>query len=966
MDSNHTTAPQSSTLEIYKDAFAPQPRPRTRAWERSSVEARAPRLQGQKIWKKAAHKAPHDDKENFEAALVELEKGGAGMRKKQRIMGAKENINDAQWQLIQEGANVKVLLSPKKNGRQSLAAGNADALLVPRKRTNANHLITPRKPLRKVPNGIHPSTAPLELPAEPAIIISLSLETGTKPSETNHLNNEIVDDASRLPSPRTDNRTADTEHRTPEKPERRRKSLRKSTRRITQNEISEAMPSVPMNDNSSNSLSVVVWSAPAFKTFRATESISKIPNLSMEESISSPAEELVAQARVIELDQHISDERKVLSPTIVHKSLDGSLELDNDNASGNEHSEEPIDSPRHHPILKESSPALSQDSNLNNSTSSAKENTILTTSAADLESVTLESMENIAYNSTRAITPRSNKKTPQRGSRRSTRVSPIKSTTSSSQSAEMQAIVEARSLQQTASSSASHELDCLITEPENLTISQSSDSIPTELPDLQIARDLIAAYGNEDSIYGGCDPTEEENTCDSGVADSLPTSLEETSQTESDDSMEEGDVGNSNNLDSCFENPANETIEEVEQMPPTSVIQESHSHSQEIEFEHSNPNDEMDVDSTLMDMVIEDSELASPDVAQLATNMNQPLDLFPSVGKINTESSASELVREELVDETVEEHEVLELISLTTAEDRKSLEQEDSTEDVDATISTASTLALLEKNPSDSEPRPLVDHDDTDLLRDFVTRVKANKAAKAATGIPKRKRSLPHSPLRLPLGSEANSSPSASDAKDDEFDVSVESESSKKRRKHNDHSLDEDELTQPRSTRRSGRTRLPIKSPLAAPSFIPVRRLGQDGDNTVTLKRSEEKELAALTKVNTRKNKGTAVHPAQVLAKKAEEKDDPAARQRALKEVFDEKIQKKKETKKSKTVIWAEQLAQFQTDDKKVTAEEEADKEQPVVEEKKTAVKVGMRSKMSLGMAVNGTPAPKRKVRGRP
>jgi len=182
--------------------------------------------------------------------------------------------------------------------------------------------------------------------------------------------------------------------------------------------------------------------------------------------------------------------------------------------------------------------------------------------------------------------------------------------------------------------------------------------------------------------------------------------------------------------------------------------------------------------------------------------------------------------------------------------------------------------------------------------------------------------------------------------------------------------LGEDEATEPQSIRRSGRTRLPVKAaPLAAPSFIPVRRLGQDGDNTVTLRRSEEKELAALTRVNTRKNKGAAQLPVQVLAKQAEEKEDPASRQRALKEVFDEKAQRQKKGKKRKTVVWAEELAQFQTEEgKTVELEREPEKEKErtaPTEEKKNAVKVGVRSKMTLGMVVNGTPAPKRKMRGR-
>ena len=264
-------------------------------------------------------------------------------------------------------------------------------------------------------------------------------------------------------------------------------------------------------------------------------------------------------------------------------------------------------------------------------------------------------------------------------------------------------------------------------------------------------------------------------------------------------------------------------------------------------------------------------------------------------------------------------------------------------------------------------------HDETDMLRSFLTRVKANKAAKARSAIPKRKRSLPHSPLRLPLETaDANLSPSLND-KDElaEFDVSLPASSRYKRRKHSKHGQDDNnDAPEEKSIRRSGRTRLPMKlTPIPVPSFIPVRRLGQDGDSTVTLRRSE-KELAALTRVNTRKNKGGALRPLEVLAKKLDEKEDPASRQRALKEVFDEKAQRQKKGKKGKkgkSVVWAEELAQFQTADGKIMkVEEELEKEKEKVapaaeEEKKSAVRVGVRSKIALGMAVNGTPAPKRR-----
>jgi hypothetical protein len=278
------------------------------------------------------------------------------------------------------------------------------------------------------------------------------------------------------------------------------------------------------------------------------------------------------------------------------------------------------------------------------------------------------------------------------------------------------------------------------------------------------------------------------------------------------------------------------------------------------------------------------------------------------------------------------------------------------------------------------------EEDDTFMLQNFISRVKADKAAKKAS--PKRKRSLPHSPLRIPLGDINNLSPSGQ-SKD-----RIETTGSPSKRRKRSHINTDEDPTEPASVRRSGRTRIPMKTPLGAPSFIPVRRLGQDLDTTVTLKRNEEKDLAAVTRINTRKNKAGAMSALEVLARKAEEKEDPVLRQRALKEAFEEKKRVKEEAlkdgKKRKNVVWAEELAQYQEfgagkgkgkGKAKATVEKEKDCDtahvKEVKEEKtekaekvekagkdkeKISLRVGVRSKIALGMATNGTPA-KRKVR---
>jgi hypothetical protein len=220
--------------------------------------------------------------------------------------------------------------------------------------------------------------------------------------------------------------------------------------------------------------------------------------------------------------------------------------------------------------------------------------------------------------------------------------------------------------------------------------------------------------------------------------------------------------------------------------------------------------------------------------------------------------------------------------------------------------------------------------------------------------------------LRLPLGETTNVSPSP-ERKKDEFELGPPIPSPNKRQKLGSAIfVDEDDAIADRKpNRRSGRTRLPvIKNSLGAPSHIPVRRLGQDGDTNVSLRNSEEKELAALTRLNTRKNKGGSHSVAEVLAKKAEDREDPVLRQRLLKEVFDEKAHKVKRERR-KTVVWAEELTRYQTIEreksdigKEKTKEEE---KLTTAEEKMSAVKVGVRSKIALGMVMNGTPAPKRR-----
>lgn len=89
--------------EISKDAFAPPPTRRTiRGWDRAPVSAHAPRLHGQKVWKKFGT-LPGKVEDDSTEAQDELQKEGAGQRKKARPIGAKENIKDAGWLTLTPG-----------------------------------------------------------------------------------------------------------------------------------------------------------------------------------------------------------------------------------------------------------------------------------------------------------------------------------------------------------------------------------------------------------------------------------------------------------------------------------------------------------------------------------------------------------------------------------------------------------------------------------------------------------------------------------------------------------------------------------------------------------------------------------------------------------------------------------------------------------------------------------------------
>lgn len=275
-------------------------------------------------------------------------------------------------------------------------------------------------------------------------------------------------------------------------------------------------------------------------------------------------------------------------------------------------------------------------------------------------------------------------------------------------------------------------------------------------------------------------------------------------------------------------------------------------------------------------------------------------------------------------------------------------------------------------------------HEDseTEMLRKFVTRVAADKNAKAAAAAaaattkaqrPKRRSgsngsaaSSTGSPManaetprrRKPLGEMNTNSPSPAKKRkhkgDDEEKPggdapdSADKPKRKRPRTRGDPILDAapeplglalasdapaTDLAPRRSTRsRSSRIALKPTAPSAnsiALSLLPVRLPGMGGDestadshvNAASRNRSEEKDLAAITRVNTRKNKSGAMPARLVLARQVE---DPTWRMKELKGVFDAKESRAaadaddksgRKTRKSKSVRWDAELVRFQGDD---------------------------------------------------
>ena len=227
--------------------------------------------------------------------------------------------------------------------------------------------------------------------------------------------------------------------------------------------------------------------------------------------------------------------------------------------------------------------------------------------------------------------------------------------------------------------------------------------------------------------------------------------------------------------------------------------------------------------------------------------------------------------------------------------------------------------------------------DDTSMLKEFLNRAQAKKAAKTprltAPDLPIPQISPRRSP-RKALGSQTGRDLSPQKSRD------VPNRPGTPPGKPQVDTVDSDdgeeisaEIT---SCRRSARTRLPapVKGVPGAPSFIPVRRA--DGTDPVVLQKSQAQELAMVTRANTRRNKGQSKPPLLAL------QDLPAeahTTETASSTTF------RRRAASLKTVGWAEQLASYQD----AKAAEEPEETRPKV-----------RRMRGLGAANTGTPAPRR------
>lgn len=242
--------------------------------------------------------------------------------------------------------------------------------------------------------------------------------------------------------------------------------------------------------------------------------------------------------------------------------------------------------------------------------------------------------------------------------------------------------------------------------------------------------------------------------------------------------------------------------------------------------------------------------------------------------------------------------------------------------------------------------RSLHEESETDMIRKFISKVAADKSAKAAAAAELENRSPPQAdsdspaedfetpPKRTPLSEKSPNSPSPTKKRklDELADEPGKEESPKmagespvtrtvKRRKalveNSEPPTEEGDDSEgaPRRSSRQRKTLINLKSAPSANSIakstIPVRMPGMEMMDTVRA-RNDQKDVAAVTRYNTRKNKGSALFP-QVVLKKMEKMNKQGKEYvYSSSSVVNNKASETEKKKKNKGVRWAETLARFQ------------------------------------------------------
>ncbi|KAL7954125.1 hypothetical protein V8C34DRAFT_317572 [Trichoderma compactum] len=177
----------------------------------------------------------------------------------------------------------------------------------------------------------------------------------------------------------------------------------------------------------------------------------------------------------------------------------------------------------------------------------------------------------------------------------------------------------------------------------------------------------------------------------------------------------------------------------------------------------------------------------------------------------------------------------------------------------------------------------------------------------------------------------------------------------------------QEEASVPAVSRRSSRLKTK-PSAIPKPSIPAPTRVGRGRPpNNATLGsvRNEQQDLVHQTRANTRRNKGNAEYPAQFLARHSEEEEGEASQQ-------DEAESSK--AGRGKSVVWKEPLESYQEEEKPKRGRPSAAAKEakaagnrvskPAAKPSAAAQKQrSSRIAAGLGMAGNGTPAPKRATR---